>query len=83
MSTLTDRQRDIADLLLAGMDRAGIAQRLAMTSQTLTTHLCEMRRRLGAENDRALLARLRHMTRHPVESQLERCRERPRAWWDV
>ena len=83
MSTLTDRHRDIADLMLTGLDRAGIAQRLAMTSQTLTAHLYEMRRRLGAENDRALLARLRHMTRHPVEVALEQCRARPRMWWNV
>jgi DNA-binding NarL/FixJ family response regulator len=79
---LTERQREIAELLLiTGSDRATVCSRLGMTDVTLRAHLREMRQRLGADTDAAMMARLRELNRDPVPMMLERCRAEPRRWW--
>lgn len=83
MNILTDRQRDIAAVLLACGDRATVCKRLGITRVTLGQHLHEMRRRLGVDSDAAMMAALREMNRHPVEHMLAVCRAQPRRWFTI
>lgn len=83
MIDLTDRQRQIAELLLAGCERRSVCERLGFARHTLRAHISDMRHRLGAADDAAMMRALREMTRDPLPVMLERCRERPRKWWMV
>lgn len=79
--TLSDRQREIADLLLAGAERRVVRQRLGISGDSLRSHLSDIRAKLGVANDAAMMARLREWSRDPVPAVLERCRAEPREWW--
>jgi DNA-binding CsgD family transcriptional regulator len=81
--TLTDRQRQLAGLLLDGHDIAAIAQAMGVSRETLLGYLREMRSKLGARDNAALCERLVGMHRHPVDAVVERLRDRPRRWCDV
>lgn len=80
---LTDRQNEVADHLLAGLDNARIQQRMNITSETLVNTLRLMRRRLGVDGHQAMMGRLREMRRDPANAMVERCRVEPRQWWSV
>jgi DNA-binding CsgD family transcriptional regulator len=80
---LTDRQIEVADHLLAGLDFARIQQRMGITHDTLKAYLRDMRQRISADGHQAMMARLREMRRNPAEVMVERCRVEPRTWWTV
>lgn len=78
---LTDRQNEVADHLLAGLDHARIQAKMGITSETLKAYLRDMRQRISADGHQAMMARLREMRRNPAEVMIERCRAEPRQWW--
>lgn len=80
---LTDRQLEVADHLLAGLDHGQILQRMSITHDTLVNTLRLMRLRLSADGHQAMMARLREMRRNPASTMIERCRVEPRQWWSV
>lgn len=83
MNAFTERQRDIAAVLLACGDRATVCKRMGITRVNLCAHLSDMRRALGVPNDAAMMAALREMNRHPVEHMLAVCRAQPRRWFTI
>jgi DNA-binding NarL/FixJ family response regulator len=78
---LTSKQSQIADLLLVSASRSDIATRLRITRSEVGAAISEMRQLLGVDTPAGLTARLREVTRNPVEATLARCREQPRQWW--
>ena len=58
---LSDRERQVATLVVAGLTYKQIADRLFISPKTIEHHVARMRRRLGCENRADLLARLRHL----------------------
>ena len=59
---LSDRERQVAVLVVAGLTYKQIADRLFISPKTIEHHVARMRRRLGCENRADLLARLRHLS---------------------
>ena len=78
---LTDRQIEVADHLLAGLDFARIQQRMCISAETLKAYLRNIRPRISADGHQAMMASLREMRRNPAEVMVERCRAEPRQWW--
>lgn len=58
-AALTDREREVADLLPLGLTYREIGSRLYISSKTVEHHVARIRRRLGAESRSELLAMLR------------------------
>ncbi|SFF04685.1 helix-turn-helix transcriptional regulator [Blastococcus tunisiensis] len=56
---LSDREREVAELVLAGQTYREIGARLFISAKTVEHHVSRMRQRLGASNRSDLLARLR------------------------
>ena len=80
---LTPIQSQIADLLLVSASRTDIATRLRITRSEVDAAISEMRQLLGVDTPAGLTARLREVTRRPVDVMLARCRAEPRTWWNV
>jgi DNA-binding CsgD family transcriptional regulator len=80
---LTDRQIEVADHLLAGLDNARIQQRMNISPETLKAYLRDMRQRISAGGHAEMMGRLREMRRNPVSATVEKCRAEPRTWWTV
>jgi PAS domain S-box-containing protein len=58
---LTDRERDVADLLLMGLEYKGIARRLGISLATVQTHVASVYRKMGvhsAEDLEDLISRM-------------------------
>jgi DNA-binding CsgD family transcriptional regulator len=62
---LSERERQVATLVVAGLTYKQIADRLFISPKTIEHHVARMRRRLGCENRADLLARLRHLDAGP------------------
>jgi DNA-binding CsgD family transcriptional regulator len=60
-SRLSDREQEVADLVLAGMTYKQIGDRLFISAKTVEHHVARMRQRLGCGSRSELLARLRAM----------------------
>jgi DNA-binding CsgD family transcriptional regulator len=58
---LSERERQVAGLIVAGMTYKQIADRLYISPKTIEHHVARMRRRLGCESRADLLARLRYL----------------------
>ncbi len=58
-SPLSDREREVAELLLLGMPYRDIGTQLFISSKTVEHHVARMRRRLGAESRSEVLSMLR------------------------
>jgi DNA-binding CsgD family transcriptional regulator len=56
---LSQREREVAELLIAGQTYREVGSRLFISAKTVEHHVARMRRRLGASNRSDLLARLR------------------------
>ncbi|GHF59429.1 DNA-binding CsgD family transcriptional regulator [Amycolatopsis bartoniae] len=56
---LSDRERQVAELVLAGMTYKQIGDRLFISAKTVEHHMARMRQRLGAGSRSELLAELR------------------------
>jgi DNA-binding CsgD family transcriptional regulator len=56
---LSDREREVAELLLQGMQYRDIGAQLLISAKTVEHHVARIRRRLGAESRSELLSMLR------------------------
>lgn len=57
--TLTEREKEIATLLLTGLTYKQLGERLFISAKTVEHHVARMRQRLGCDDRAELLARLR------------------------
>ncbi|RAV18111.1 LuxR family transcriptional regulator [Mycolicibacterium sp. GF69] len=60
-SRLSDREREVAELLLLGMPYRDIGAQLFISAKTVEHHVARIRRRLGAESRSEMLSMLRAM----------------------
>jgi DNA-binding CsgD family transcriptional regulator len=58
-SRLSDREREVAELLLQGMQYRDIGTQLLISAKTVEHHVARIRRRLGAESRSEMLSMLR------------------------
>ncbi|MGY4710945.1 isoniazid response ATPase/transcriptional regulator IniR [Mycolicibacterium sp. CBM1] len=58
-SPLSDREREVAELLLLGMPYRDIGSQLFISAKTVEHHVARIRRRLGAESRSEMLSMLR------------------------
>jgi len=58
-SKLSDREREVAELLLLGMPYRDIGSQLFISAKTVEHHVARIRRRLGAESRSEMLSMLR------------------------
>lgn len=58
-SSLSEREREVAELLLLGMPYRDIGTQLFISAKTVEHHVARIRRRLGAESRPAMLSMLR------------------------
>ena len=82
MSGFTERQKQIAELLLCGCDSRGVRQRAGITEAQREDEYAAMRAVMGVESHSALVARLRELQRGP-NAMIEAARLSPREWWTV
>ena len=66
-SRLSDREREVAELLLLGMPYRDIGSQLLISAKTVEHHVARIRRRLGAESRSEMLSMLRAMLVHPPD----------------
>jgi DNA-binding NarL/FixJ family response regulator len=66
---LSDREQEVATLVLAGLTYKQVADRLYLSAKTVEHHMARIRQRLGCTDRRDLLARLRTLTSDPEGSQ--------------
>ncbi|MGZ8749289.1 MAG: LuxR C-terminal-related transcriptional regulator [Pseudonocardia sp.] len=57
--TISDREREVAELVLAGLTYKQIGEQLYISAKTVEHHMARMRQRLGSESRGELFARLR------------------------
>jgi DNA-binding CsgD family transcriptional regulator len=57
--TISDREREVAELVLAGLTYKQIGEQLFISAKTVEHHMARMRQRLGSESRGELFARLR------------------------
>ncbi|MGD1109623.1 MAG: LuxR C-terminal-related transcriptional regulator, partial [Mycobacterium sp.] len=60
-SPLSDREREVAELLLLGMPYRDIGAQLFISAKTVEHHVARIRRRLGAGSRSEMLSMLRAM----------------------
>jgi DNA-binding CsgD family transcriptional regulator len=58
-SALSDRERQVAELLLLGMPYRDIGSQLFISAKTVEHHVARIRRRLGADSRSEMLSMLR------------------------
>jgi DNA-binding CsgD family transcriptional regulator len=58
-TALSDREREVAELLLLGMPYRDIGGQLFISAKTVEHHVARIRRRLGAESRSEMLSMLR------------------------
>ncbi|GAA0558665.1 hypothetical protein GCM10010172_47120 [Paractinoplanes ferrugineus] len=58
---LSEREREVAALVLAGMTYKQVADKLYLSAKTVEHHIARIRQRLGCTDRRELLARLREL----------------------
>jgi len=64
-SALSDREREVAELLLLGMPYRDIGAQLFISAKTVEHHVARIRRRLGAQSRSEMLSMLRAMLTGP------------------
>jgi DNA-binding CsgD family transcriptional regulator len=64
-SALSDREREVAELLLLGMPYRDIGAQLFISAKTVEHHVARIRRRLGAQSRSEMLSMLRAMLAVP------------------
>jgi DNA-binding CsgD family transcriptional regulator len=65
-SRLSDREREVAELLLQGMPYRDIGSQLFISAKTVEHHVARIRRRLGAESRSELISMLRAILGSPA-----------------
>ncbi|HEY8532535.1 MAG TPA: helix-turn-helix transcriptional regulator [Micromonospora sp.] len=68
-SPLSEREREVAELVLAGLTYKQIGDRLFISAKTVEHHVTRIRQRLGCANRGELLARLRAMAAESRSAQ--------------
>ena len=63
---LSDREREVADLVVQGMTYKQVGDRLFISAKTVEHHMARMRRRLGVATRSELLVELRGFARHSM-----------------
>ena len=63
---LSDREREVAELLVVGMPYRDIGSQLFISAKTVEHHVARIRRRLGAESRSEMLSMLRALVGNPV-----------------
>ena len=63
---LSDREREVAELLLQGMPYRDIGAQLFISAKTVEHHVARIRRRLGAESRSEMLSMLRALVARPT-----------------
>ncbi|MGB8404513.1 MAG: LuxR C-terminal-related transcriptional regulator, partial [Mycobacterium sp.] len=61
---LSDREREVAELVLQGMPYRDIGAQLLISAKTVEHHVARIRRRLGAESRSEMLSMLRALIGH-------------------
>ena len=56
---MTDRERDVLELVAQGLDNLTIARRLALSDKTVRNHLSNVLNKLGVADRGAAIARAR------------------------
>jgi DNA-binding CsgD family transcriptional regulator len=70
LTALSDREREVAELLLLGMPYRDIGAQLFISAKTVEHHVARIRRRLGAGSRSELLSMLRTtLARDPGRQQ--------------
>jgi DNA-binding CsgD family transcriptional regulator len=64
-SRLSDREREVAELVLQGMPYRDIGSQLLISAKTVEHHVARIRRRLGAESRSELMSMLRAILATP------------------
>lgn len=67
-SRLSDREREVAELLLLGMPYRDIGSQLFISAKTVEHHVARIRRRLGAQSRSEMLSMLRALLGSPAAS---------------
>lgn len=62
VSVLSEREREVVDLLLIGLTYRAIGERLFISAKTVEHHVARIRRRIGAQTRSEMLSMLRSMT---------------------
>lgn len=65
-SRLSDREREVAELVLQGMPYRDIGSQLLISAKTVEHHVARIRRRLGAESRSELISMLRAILSTPA-----------------
>ncbi|HEX8929172.1 MAG TPA: helix-turn-helix transcriptional regulator, partial [Actinomycetota bacterium] len=65
--TLSDREREVAALVLAGLTYKQVAERLYISAKTVEHHMARIRQRLGCTDRQELLTQLRALIGDAVE----------------
>ena len=65
-SKLSDREREVAELLLLGLPYRDIGSQLFISAKTVEHHVARIRRRLGAESRSEMLSMLRALLGTPA-----------------
>jgi DNA-binding CsgD family transcriptional regulator len=60
--TLSDRELEVAELVVAGLTYKEIGERLFISAKTVEHHVARMRQRLGSSSRSELMAHLRMIT---------------------
>jgi DNA-binding CsgD family transcriptional regulator len=63
---LSDREREVAELVVQGMTYKQVGDRLFISAKTVEHHMARMRRRLGVATRSELLVELRGFARHSM-----------------
>ncbi|WLP89533.1 helix-turn-helix transcriptional regulator [Gordonia sp. NB41Y] len=61
VAVLSEREREVATLLLSGITYKGIGERLFISAKTVEHHVARIRQRIGAQSRAEMLAMLRAM----------------------
>ena len=64
-SALSDREREVATLVLSGLTYKQVGDRLFISAKTVEHHMARMRQKLGAGSRAELLDQLRQLTAEP------------------
>jgi DNA-binding CsgD family transcriptional regulator len=63
-SVLTEREQEVADLVLAGLTYRQVGEKLFISAKTVEHHMARIRHRLGCSSRGEMLAKLRSMAIH-------------------
>ncbi|BBY15197.1 LuxR C-terminal-related transcriptional regulator [Mycolicibacterium litorale] len=64
MHTLSDRQREVAALLVAGLTYKGVGERLFISPKTVEYHVAKIKRVMGTDSRSELISRLHALERN-------------------